>query len=78
MAAFNKFAGFGDNGGVPEGGFTPGVARTAKPKNPTKPKSRLARNVAIDDEDGEVAEAKKGNNMTNEIDRGPYTKSLRV
>ena len=32
--------------------FTPAVATTAKPKNPTKPKVRNARNVAIDDDDG--------------------------
>jgi hypothetical protein len=51
--------------------FTPAVARTAKPKNPTKPKSRLARNVAIDDEIGEAADANKGTTMT-DINRGPY------
>jgi hypothetical protein len=55
-------------------GFTPAVSRIEKPKNPTKPKSRLARNVAVDDEIGEAAE--KGNNMTNEIDRGPYYKMI--
>jgi hypothetical protein len=49
------------------------VARLAKPKNPTRAKVRLARNVAIDDEDGEVAEAKKGTTMTDyDISRGPY------
>jgi hypothetical protein len=37
---------------VPFHKFTPAVAITAKPKNPTKAKARLARNVAIDDEDG--------------------------
>jgi hypothetical protein len=54
-------------------GFTPAVARIAKPKTPTKAKVRLAGNVAIDDEDGEVAEAKKGTTMTDyDISRGPY------
>jgi hypothetical protein len=72
----NRFAGFADNGGVPLEKFTPAVARTAKPKNPTKPKSRLARNVPIDDEDGFIPNAKRGNSMTNEIDRGPFAKML--
>jgi hypothetical protein len=31
-------------------GYTPAISRTAKPDKPTKPKSRLARNVAVDDE----------------------------
>jgi hypothetical protein len=54
-------------------GFTPAVARTAKPKNPTKPKSRLARNVAIDDEDGFIPEAKKGTTMIDyDTSGGPY------
>jgi hypothetical protein len=57
-------------------GFTPAVSRIARPKNPTKPKSRLARNVPIDDEIGKPDEARKGNNMTNEIDRGPFYKML--
>jgi hypothetical protein len=61
---------------VPFEKYTPAVARTAKPKNPTKPKSRLAHNEPIDDEIGVPAETKKGNNMTNEIDRGPYYKML--
>jgi hypothetical protein len=54
-------------------GYTPAVARTDKPKNPTKPKSRLARDVAIDDEDGFIPEAKKGTTMTDyDTSRGPY------
>jgi hypothetical protein len=62
----NRFAGFADNGGVPE-------VRTAKPRNPTKAKVRLARNVAIDDEDGFIPEAKKGTTMVDyDISRGPY------
>jgi hypothetical protein len=69
----NRFAGFADNGGVPVEKFTPAVAHTAKPKNPKKPISRLAGNVAIDDEDGEIAEAKKGISMADyDISRGPY------
>jgi hypothetical protein len=61
-----RFAGFGDNGGVPQ-------VRLAKPKTPTKAKVRLAGNVAIDDEDGFVAEAKKGTTMADyDISRGPY------
>jgi hypothetical protein len=72
----NRFLGFADNGGMPVEKFTPAVAHTAKPKTPTKPKVRLAGNAAIDDEDGFIPEAKKGNNMTNEIDRGPYAKML--
>jgi hypothetical protein len=68
----NRFAGFADNGGVPFEKYTPAVSRTAKPKNPTKPKSRLARHEPIDDEIGKPAE--KGNNMTDYYDasRGPY------
>jgi hypothetical protein len=66
----NRFAGFADNGGVPLEKFTPAVARTAKPKNPTKPKSRLARNVAIDGEDGFIPEGKKM--VDYDISRGPY------
>jgi hypothetical protein len=54
--------------------FTPAVSRTAKPKNPAKAKSRLAHNEPIDDEIGKPAE--KGNNMTNDIDRGPWHKML--
>jgi hypothetical protein len=62
----NRFAGFGDNGGVPR-------IRLAKPKTPTKSKVRLAGNVAIDDEDGFIPEAKKGTTMTDyDISRGPY------
>jgi hypothetical protein len=49
------------------------VSRTAKPKKKI-PEVRNVRNVAIDDEIGEPAE--KGNNMTNEIDRGPFAKML--
>jgi hypothetical protein len=45
----NRFAAFADNGGMPIEKYTPAVARTAKPKNPTKPKSRLAHNVGIDE-----------------------------
>src|SRR5580704_16037188 len=69
-----RFAGFADNGGVPFEKYTPAVSRTAKPKNPTKPKVRNARNVAIDDEDGFIPEAKKGNTMVDyyDISRGPY------
>jgi hypothetical protein len=73
MAAANRFAGFADNGGVPEGGFSPAVARTAKPKNPTRAKARTAKPVAIDDEDGFIPEAKKGTTMVDyDISRGPY------
>jgi hypothetical protein len=50
--------------GVPE-------VRLAKPKNPTKPKSRLAR---PDDDDDEMT--RKADTMTNEIDRGPFAKML--
>jgi hypothetical protein len=60
---------------VDDDGYTPAVATTAKPKNPTKPKSRLARNVAIDDEIGEPSEAKKGITMTDydyDTSRGPW------
>jgi hypothetical protein len=69
-----RFAGFADNGGMPFEKYTPAVSRTAKPKNPTKPKVRNARNVAIDDEDGFIPEAKKGNTMVDyyDISRGPY------
>jgi hypothetical protein len=75
MTAMNRFAGFGDNGGVPFEKYVPAVARLAKPKNPTKPKSRLARNEPIDDEIGKPDEAKKGSNtMTDNIDRGPFIK----
>jgi hypothetical protein len=68
----NRFAGFADNGGVPFEKYTPAISRTAKPKSPTKPKSRLARNEPIDDEVGKPAE--KGNNMTYDYDtsRGPW------
>jgi hypothetical protein len=66
MSNSNRFAGFGDNGGVPQ-------VRVAKPKTPTKAKVRLAGNVAIDDEIGEAAEAKKGMTMANyDISCGPY------
>lgn len=54
----NRFSGFADNGGVPFEKYTPAVSRTAKPRNPTKPKSRLAHNVAIDDEDGFIPNEK--------------------
>jgi hypothetical protein len=55
------------------GGFTPAVSSTAKPKNPTEAKVRLADNVAIDDEIGEADEAKKGTTMADyDISRGPY------
>ena len=64
MSSSNRFAGFGDNGGVPQ-------IRLAKPKTPTKAKVRLAGNVAIDDEDGE--DSKKGMAMADyDISRGPY------
>jgi hypothetical protein len=52
--------------GVPDG-YEP-------PKRKTQPKVRNARNVPIDDEVGKLAE--KGNNMTDNIDRGPYYKML--
>jgi hypothetical protein len=65
----NRIAGFADNRGVPE-------VRIAKAGKYTKPKVRNARNVAIDDEDGFIPNAKRGNNMTNEIDRGPFAKML--
>jgi hypothetical protein len=66
MAVANRFAGFGDNGRVPK-------VRRAKPKAPAKAKVRLAGNVAIDDEDGFIAEAKKGMTMADyDISRGPY------
>jgi hypothetical protein len=69
----NRFAGYADNGGVSLGKYTPAVSRTAKPRNPTKPKSRLAYNEPIDDEIGKPAE--KGITMTDygdDISRGPY------
>jgi hypothetical protein len=47
----NRFAGFADNGGVPFEKFTPAIARTAKPKNPTPAKSRLAK---PDDDDDDI------------------------
>ena len=66
MSSLNRFAGFGDNGGVPQ-------VRLAKPKTPTKAKVRLAGNVAIDDEDGFIPEAKKGITMADyDTSRGPY------
>jgi hypothetical protein len=55
--------------------FTPAVSRTEKPKNPTKPKVRNARNVAIDDEDGFIPNAKRAVTMTDydyDTSRGPY------
>jgi hypothetical protein len=62
----NRFAGFADNGGVPQ-------IRLAKPKTPTKARVRLAGNVAIDGEDGEIAESKKGITMADyDLSRGPY------
>jgi hypothetical protein len=62
----NRFSGFADNGGVPR-------VRVAKPKTPTKPKVRLAENVAIEDEDGFIPEAKKGMTMADyDTSRGPY------
>jgi hypothetical protein len=68
----NRFAGFADNGGMPFEKYTPAVSRVAKPKNPTKPKVRNARNVAIDDEDGFIPNS-KGMTMTNiDTSRGPY------
>jgi hypothetical protein len=57
-------------------GFTPAVASTAKPGKPTKPKVRNARNVAIDDEDGFIPNAKKESNSMTDIDRGPFAKML--
>jgi hypothetical protein len=66
MSNSNRFAGFGDNGGVPQ-------VRVAKPKTPTKAKVRRGGNVAIDDEDGFIPEAKKGTTMTDyDVSRGPY------
>jgi hypothetical protein len=42
-------------------------------RTPTKAKVRLAGNVAIDDEDGFIPEAKKGTTMADyDISRGPY------
>jgi hypothetical protein len=61
---------------VPFEKFTPAVSRIAKPKNPTKPRVRLAHNEPVDDEIGVPAGTRKGSNMTNEIDRGPYYKML--
>jgi hypothetical protein len=52
--------------------FTPAVARTAKPKNPTPAKSRLAK----PDEDDDEVTTRKVDTMTNEIDRGPFYKML--
>jgi hypothetical protein len=53
--------------------FTPAISRTEKPKNPTKPKSRLARNIAIDDEDGFIPNAKRATTMVDyDTSRGPY------
>jgi hypothetical protein len=58
---------------IPFEKFTPAVARTAKPKNPTKPKSRLAPNVAIVDEDGFIPNAKRETTMIDyDTSRGPY------
>jgi hypothetical protein len=50
-------------------GFTP-----AKPRKP-KPKSRFAGYAGVD-EDGFIPNLKRENNMTNEIDRGPFAKML--
>jgi hypothetical protein len=61
----NRFAGFADNGGIPEG-FTP-------PKRKKIPKVRNRVNVPIDDEIGKPAE--KGITMTDydyDTSRGPY------
>jgi hypothetical protein len=69
----NRFAGFADNGGIPIEKYTPAVSCLARPKNPTKPKSRLARNEPIDDEIGKPDNAKKGITMTNyDTSRGPW------
>jgi hypothetical protein len=71
----NRFAGFADNGGVSLEKYTPAVSRTEKPKNPTKPKVRNAKPVAIDDEDGFIPNAKRENNMTDydyDTSRDPY------
>jgi hypothetical protein len=60
---------------VPFEKYVPAVSRIAKPKNPTKPKSRLARNVGIDEEDGFIPNAKRKEvTMTDYYDtsRGPY------
>jgi hypothetical protein len=63
QAMANRFAGYGDNGGVPE-------VRVAKPKTPTPAKVRRARNVAIDD-DGD--DGKRTRKMTQaDISRGPF------
>jgi hypothetical protein len=62
---------------VPFHKFTPAVSVIARPKNPTKPKSsRVARNVAIDDDEDGVIPSTKGNNMTDNIDRGPFAKIM--
>jgi hypothetical protein len=52
--------------GVPE-------ARLAKPRNPTKPKSRLAHNPGIDDEDGFIPATKGTATMVDyDTSRGPW------
>jgi hypothetical protein len=70
----NRFAGFGDNGGVPFEKFTPAISRLAKPENPTKPKSRLARHAGIDDDEDGVIPSTKGNTAMVDYDtsRGPW------
>jgi hypothetical protein len=58
---------------IPFEKFTPAVSRIEKPKNPTKPKSRLARNVAVDEEIGEAAEEKGMTKMVDyDVSRGPW------
>jgi hypothetical protein len=50
--------------------------RDLRPKRKTQPKVRNARNVGIDDEDGFIPNLKREDNMTDNIDRGPFMKML--
>jgi hypothetical protein len=66
MSGFDRFAGFGDHGGVP-------FDKVAKPKKPTKLKSRFAGYAGVDEE-GYVPNLKR--ETTSDIDRGPFYKML--
>jgi hypothetical protein len=63
---FDRFAAFADHGGMP--------IEKAKPRKP-KPKSRFADYEGVDEE-GYIPSTKRENNMTDNIDRGPYMAML--